>query len=199
MWSERKSYMSDGSKESALIATLMEQLAGSNRRKRQEASHLIASIATTSADQLVDYMDDLVEALDRPEAQTRWEVLEALTSIASVDAQKASAAFDGAEASLFDETSATVRLAAFKFLVGYGVVAPERSDEAWPLLDEAIQCYHGDPEYRDMLVSLEAFAQGAISDKTAEALLSRMSFDASNGRGYVRTFSAQIVEALKTR
>ena len=105
-------------------------------------------------------------------------------------------AYDGAEASLFDDGSATVRLSAFVFLCRLGASSPERSDEVWPLLDEAIQCYHGDAEYRDMLVALLGLARGSASDATRKALAARVSFDAESGSGYIKSFSEQIVQAL---
>ena len=108
-----------------------------------------------------------------------------------------SAAFDGAEASLFDDDSATVRLAAFLFLCRLGATSPESSDEVWPLLDEAIQCYHGDAEYRDMLEGLLAFAGGNISKKTAKELVSRVKFDAESGNGYIKQFSGDILAVAK--
>ena len=48
-----------------------------------------------------------------------------------------------------------------------------------------------------MLESLVSFAKGPISDKSREALVSRVAFDAKNGRGYIRTFSADIMEISK--
>lgn len=176
---------------------LMEQLAGASRRGRQEASRQLADIAKDDPGALAEYTDDLVDALDRPEAQTRWQVLEVLTCIAKVDPQRVAAAFDGAETSLFDEDSAIVRLAAFKFLAAVGATSEQASEHAWPLLDEAVQCYHGDPEYRDMLTALLDFAKGTISDRVRDALVARCSFDAENGHGYVKAFSQEIIEATK--
>ena len=186
----------DSNREEQALSTLMDQLAGSNRRRRQEAARLVAAIAAASPDQLLDYTDDLLEALERPEAQTRWQVLDTLTLMAAVDSDKVAEAFDGAEASLFDDSSAAVRLSAFKFLARLGASSPENADKVWPLLDEAIQCYHGDPEYHDMLVALLDFAKGSISPAVASALRDRVAFDAENGHGYVKGFSAEIIAAL---
>ena len=72
-----------------------------------------------------------------------------------------------------------------------------RSDLVWPLLDEAIQCYHGDAEYRDMLAALIGLARGCASDATRKALAGRVTFDAENGAGYIKTFSAEILQALE--
>ena len=173
----------DESKDGASLEALVERLKGSRRRGRQEAAHEIAVLAKADPQSLVTYADDLVDALDRPEAQTRWEMLDALTSVTSVDASVVAAGFDGAEASLFDDGSAIVRLAAFKFLSCYGATSERASDAVWPLLDEAVQCYHGDPEYHDMLVSMLEFARGSLSEKSRDALAARVAFDAESGRG----------------
>lgn len=180
-----------------VMAALVEALSGANRRRRQEASHTIALVAAEDVALVRPYVDELIDALYRPEAQTRWEVLAALSELALVDIDEVDEAFDGAEASLFDEDSAIVRLAAFRFLIRLGASSPERSDKVWGIVDEAIQCYHGDPEYRDMLVALSEFAKGNISETTRDALLTRIGFDAVNGRGYVRIMSSEIVSTIK--
>lgn len=178
------------------ISGLIEELSGSSRRRRQEVAHVIAQTARANPDVVTPHVDALVDALFRPEAQTRWEVLDALGAIAQANPDLVADAFDGAEASLFDDGSATVRLAAFVFLCRFGASSPERSDEVWPLLDEAIQCYHGDAEYRDMLAALLGLAQGNASGATKEALAARVKFDSQNGSGYIRSFSNDILQAL---
>ncbi len=180
-----------------VMAALVGGLSGANRRQRQEASHTIALAAAEDVNMVLPYVDELIDALYRPEAQTRWEALDALSEVVRVDPAAVEGAYDGAEASLFDEDSAIVRLAAFRFLVRLGASDPERSNQVWSLLDEAIQCYHGDPEYRDMLVALSDFVKGSISDETREALLARVGFDAENGYGYVRAISSEIISAAK--
>lgn len=189
--------MAEESKESVQIAALMKELSGTSRRRRQEVAHRLAAVAKADPSYLVPHVDQLVQTLERPEAQTRWEILTALSELCADHADVLSGAFDGAEESLFDNDSSTVRLAAFVFLCRYGATSPERSEEAWPLLDEAIQCYHGDAEYRDMLQELLFLAQGQASGDVKHALAERVSFDASNGTGYVKSFSEQIIEACK--
>lgn len=184
-------------RDEAALKTFLAQLQGPRRRDRQEAAHMIEAMAKTIPDVLITYANDLIEVLERPEAQTRWEILDALSELLKVDAEAVAGAFDGAEDSLFDDSSAIVRLSAFKFLARFGASAPERSDQVWPLLDEAIQCYHGDPEYHDMLVALLEFAHGDISDAAAHALAARVRFDTKgNTRGYIRSFSTEIVDTL---
>lgn len=181
----------------AQMRILVEELAGSSRRRRQEVAHKIATVAHTDASMVTPFVGSLMDALERPEAQTRWEVLDALTALVDEHAEEVAPAFEAAETALFDEDSAPVRLAGFVFLCRFGATSEERSDQVWPLLDEAIQCYHGDPEYRDMLVALLAFVQGAASVATKAALAERLKFDAENGASYVKSFSVQIIQACK--
>ena len=179
------------------IAGWVEQLSSANRRARQEASHELGLIAPTQAKDLAPQLDALIDALFLPEAQTRWEVLNALTYMEIQTDEAAVRAVEGAETSLFDESSSTLRLAAFRLLCKLGATAPVHSDQAWPLLNEAIQCFHGDPEYRDMLVALVDFASGDISDDARALLIKRISFDANNGHGYILTWSKRVVAAAQ--
>lgn len=173
------------------------QLKGTRRRQRQEASHELAEMCRKDPELILPVADDLIDAINRPEAQTRWECLDALAILAAKHPDEVSGACEGAEDALFDEDSAPVRLAAFRFLASIGSTSPDRSDEVWPLLDEAVQCYHGDPEYREMLTALVAFMKGDISDAARDALVQRVSFDAENGHGYIKGFSQEILDAAK--
>ena len=183
--------------DGAQISGLIEELSGASRRRRQEVAHQLALVAKAHPEIMLPHVDALVDALYRPEAQTRWEVLDALSAIAEENADAVAEAYDGAEASLFDDGSATVRLAAFVFLCRLGASSPERSDQVWPILDEAIQCYHGDAEYRDMLVALVGLARGNASEQTRAALADRVRFDAESSAGYIKTFSEEILQALE--
>ena len=191
--------MADSDAEAVRLKELVGELGGANRRRRQDAAHEIARLAKKDVDQLFDYAGDIIDGLDRPEAQTRWELLDALSEMARVDPGCVEEAFGGAEASLFDEDSSIARLAAFRFLTSYGATSGKRSEQVWKILEEAIQCYHGDPEYRDMLGCLLEMAKGTISDQTAQVMRSRVDFDARHGRGYIKAFSTEIVEAIDKR
>ncbi len=175
---------------------LVKKLEGTNRRQRQDASHKLAIMARQNPRLMIDVVNTLIDALSLPEAQTRWECLDALSEVATIDPEAVLDAFSGAEDSLFDDGSASVRLAAFRFLTRYGSMAPECSDEAWPLISEAVQCYHGDPEYREMLVCLREFAHGDIDEGVKQRLVARMNFDAENGRGFIRAYSMEICSLL---
>lgn len=177
------------------------QLGDASRRTRQEAAHAIAELSRTDPNALVDQANVVVpaltEALGRSEAQTRWESLDALAELAPSCADLVAQAFEGAETALFDEGSGRVRVAAFRLLARLGASSAKLSDQVWPLLDEAVQCFHGDPGYRGMLSALLELVRGKASKKTKEALCERIRFDAESGRGYVKDASAEVLAAAQ--
>lgn len=182
------------------LSALVEDLSSHSRRKRQTAARVIKLVAERDSSKLVPFVDDLIDALYKPEAQTRWEILDALALLVPAGDINFDGAYDGAEDALFDELSATLRLSAFRFLAAWGSVATERSAKVWPVLDEAIQCYHGDLEYRDMLGSLYEFACGDIDARVATELAGRIRFDAENGKGaYLKARSSEIYDTLLER
>lgn len=182
------------------LTALVEDLSDRSRRKRQLSARVIRLVAEREPALLDPFVPDLLDALHRPEAQTRWEILDALTCLVPVHAAELGEAYDGAEAALFDEISATLRLSAFRFLAAWGATDEARSERVWPILDEAIQCFHGDMEYRDMLGCLYAFATGQISATVAGELAGRIRFDAENGKGaYLKARSAEIYDLLVER
>lgn len=172
----------------------IEQVASSSRRNRQKASRVISAVAKESPEVLVPHIPTLVEVLDFDEAQTRWEILDALTILVSFDSRACDKALEGAETALFDEDNGPVRLSALRFLCKLGSTTENRSEKVWPLLDEAIQCYHGDLEFQDMLAAVVDFSAGKISQNVKEQLGVRMAFDAANAKGWLRKRAAQIIE-----
>ena len=172
-------------------------LAHGNRRERQRAAHGLNLLAQEDASIIAEVVDELISALEHTEAQTQWECLNALAEIAALDPHLVEDAFPVAEELLFEDGSAVTRMAAFRFVARYGAHGSRESERSWPLLSEAVQCYHGDSEYRNMLQGLLEYAHGSISDDVRASLVKRMSFDAKNGRGFIRTYSAEIVVAAK--
>ena len=179
------------------LEALVAQLEGSSRRDRQSAASVLAEYAKQDPERLVPSVNAFVDALNRPEAQTRWECLDVLTLLVPFDSRSCDKAFPGAETALFDEDSGPVRLAAMRFLCKLGATTENRSDRAWPLIDEAIQCYHGDYEYQTMLSAVVEFAEGKLSSEVAAALSARVAFDAENGKGALKRKSQQIIDTLK--
>jgi hypothetical protein len=83
-----------------------------------------------------------------------------------------------------------------RFLCKLGSTTENRSDKAWPLIDEAIQCYHGDLEFQEMLVAVIGFSEGKLSQNVRGELAARMKFDADNGHGALKNRAQQIIENL---
>ena len=187
-------------RDNAALDALIEDLSCSSRRRRQFSARVIALLASHDPELLGGRIPELIDALYRPEAQTRWEILDALTALVDGHAKEVGAAYEGAEAALFDELSATLRLSAFRMLCAWGATERGRSKKVWPIVDEAIQCYHGDLEYRDMLGYLYVFAEGKIAGDVAEELAARLHFDAENGKGaYLKARSREIYDMLVKR
>ena len=178
------------------IQELVESLQSGSRRARQHAATDLREIANKHPEALVEYADAFIEALNLPEAQTRWELLEVLTILVDYDARTCSKAIPEAEASLFDEESGPVRLGAMQFLCKLGATTANRSEKVWPLIDEGIQCYHGDLEFNDMLTALIEFSKGKLSLEVKKAFSDRMSFDAENAKGTLKKRAQTIMGNL---
>ena len=179
------------------LAALAEDISVGTRRARQNAATVLTVVAKTDPALLKPHIATLVDALNRPEAQTRWECLDALTIMVELDSRQCEKGIDEAETSLFDETSGPVRLSAMRFLCKIGATTPHRSKKVWPMIDEAIQCHHGDYEFGDLMAALVDFSAGKLDDSVKEELGQRMSFDAENSKGALKKRAVQIVENVK--
>lgn len=179
------------------LSQLAENLSSASRKDRQNSAALIAEISKSDAKSLLPYGDAIVDALKRPEARTRWECFDALTNLVELDSKLCRKALDSAEESVFDEQNGTVRLAAMRFLCKLGTASPRLATSAWPLIDEAIQCYHGDPEYTDMLVAVNDFASSKLPKQVREELIERMEFDATNAKSGLLRRANSIIDAAR--
>jgi hypothetical protein len=179
-----------------MMETIIAALSDSSRRNRQNAAAIFSQISKINPELLVPYHDEFIDALKRPEAQTRWECLEVLTTLVPFVSKSCDKALVDAETALFDEENGFVRLAAMRFLCKLGSTTELRSEKVWPLLDEAIQCYHGDYEYQDMLIALIGFSEGKLAPEVKEGLKERMAFDAERSKGALKRRSQQIIDNL---
>lgn len=200
--------MSDKAQEAAKVAEdalrdegklneLTEALSRGSRRARQNAATALALVAKGAPASLVAQGSAFIDALNRPEAQTRWECLDILTTLVDYDSRTCDKAVPGAESALFDEESGLVRLAAMRFLCKLGATTENRSEKIWPLLDEAIQCCHGDSEFQDMLIAVVDFSAGKLSASVKDELAARMKFDAENAKGALKRRALQIIEHVQ--
>ena len=158
---------------SDLLDELFARLESSSRRERQNAAATLSAVASFDPQAVFSRIDAFVNALDRPEAQTRWESLEVLIHFLSLDPDSCD-----------------------KALCKYGELSQEHSLQVWPLLDEAIQCYHGDLEFQDMLIAVISFSESDLADSVRDELKDRMEFDAKHGRGVLKKRAQLIIENL---
>ena len=119
-------------KDEELLEHIVELLCGKSRLKRQKAASIVAIISNEDATVLLPYAEDICEALNHLEAQTRWEVLHTLDQMGKVGQRYDEDTLALAEDALYDENNGIVREAAFRFLSGYGSASPENSNEVWP-------------------------------------------------------------------
>ena len=179
-----------------LLKELVSRMAASSRRVRQNAASVLAVVSHQSPELLMPYVDSFVAALDCPEAQTKWESIDVLAHLMTCGFEVSEPLLDMVEDALFDEDSGSLRLAAMKFVCFYGSKDEDAAAKAWPLIDEAIQCYHGDPEFSDMLSAVLKFAQSGLPSDVSQGLRARLSFDAGHARGSLRKKAQQIIDVL---
>ena len=79
---------------SDLLDELFARLESSSRRERQNAAATLSAVASFDP-QAVSRIDAFVNALDRPEAQTRWESLEVLIHFLSLHPDSCDKALPG--------------------------------------------------------------------------------------------------------
>lgn len=174
-------------------SSVFDILAGDSRPQRVLAARSIHAVAIHKPEVLKEYAEEMAAALEKPEAQTRWEILGALDKMVDVDARVIDKALSSAQTALHDEESGVVRLAAFRLLASYGGTTVRRSEKVWPLLDEAIRVYHGDPEFTQMLSGVIRLVSGECSDKVREAAADTMQFDSEHSKGLVGRRAKRIV------
>jgi hypothetical protein len=179
------------------LAAAVELLASSSRRERQNAVAVAGEYARANPEDCVPYIPDFIDALECREARTRWECLDILSRMVEFDSRACERAVEGAEEALFDETNAFLRVSALRFLCKFGATTELRSKKVWPLINEAIQCYHGDAEFQDMLLILTEFSEAKLDPEVTEAFIARVSFDAEHGKGALGRRMQQIRSNLQ--
>lgn len=182
-----------------VLEALFSGLESTSRKDRQVAAAHIAQVTEGNPEALVPYVSVLVSSLDKPEAQTRWECLDMLTKVVDIESRLCDKALPGAENALFDEVNGLLHLSAMKFLCKLGSTTQNRSQKVWPLIDEGIQCYHGDNEFPDMLNALIEFSAGELAPEVKKELCERMAFDAANGKGQLKKRASIILENVKQK
>lgn len=185
--------------EKALDA-LFDALGGRSRKDRQNAAQVIAQIAAQSPEAIAPHADKLVDAMGRPEAQTRWQAIEALTSLVAQYPNQAAKGAETAEEALYDEESGMLRYTAFRYFAKLAGSSKENSREIWPLLEEALQCFHGDPEFAGMLDAIVDLVQSGDVDTDIYArIASSMTFDAQADKSPLARRAKDIIKLCNAK
>ena len=141
---------------------LFKLMSGPSQLKRKNAAKVLTDRVKENPEEFKKNIPDFVDALSRPEAQTRWLALDCLTHLVPVDAKACKDAIEGAEEALFDDKTSLIRESAVRFLSRYGASSMQRSKEVWPLIKEALQQFHGEIEYDKILNRINFFAAGKL-------------------------------------
>ncbi len=185
--------------DEAVLGVLVHALSGDDRPRRIAAARAVHALAIREPAALKPFGAELADALGRPEAQTRWEILGALEKVVGADARVVDKALQPAIEALHDAESGVVRLAAFRLLTAYGATTATRSEKVWPYVDEAIRVYHGDPEFPAMLIGVIRMVSGSASDEVKIAAAERMLFDSEHGKGLLARRAKKIVGCAPKR
>lgn len=175
---------------------LAERLQSESRLTRQKAAGVYVKLARHDAQSILPFADVMIRALENEEARTRGSVLDALLVLVDLDPALGAKVSDYAEEALFDEDNGSLRLMGMRFLCKVGAKTPQASLKVWPFIDEALQCFHGDAEFNDMLHAVAGFAAGNIDETVKEGLRDRLSFDALNSKGSLRKRAQAVLDAL---
>jgi len=180
----------------AVRRALAEALSDSSRLTREYASQVLLDIAQTDPEMVGEFSTAFIDALHRPEAPTRYNVLAIIGILAQKDMRLVDTAWDGIEECLYDEDSGTVRLAAFKVIAAYGATTPTRSKKVWPLISDALRCYHGDAEFISMLNEFIAMLKGNVADEVKQEACDQFKFNAENATGLFQRKAKEIVSFI---
>lgn len=185
-------------KEKRLLKSLVAALGGSDRPKRSLAASALHEVACAEPKALLPHGEALVDALERPEPQTRWEILGVLEELVAADTRLVEKAITATVECLHDGESARVRVAAFRVLAAWGATTERRADRVWPLLSDAVRIYHGDPEYGAFLAGVVTLLEGAASDRVKREAAALFEPDIGDPDRAVTRRARQIV-ALKPK
>jgi hypothetical protein len=174
------------------MGELVTRLFSDSKPERAQAAKTVHEASVASPAALEPHVDAMVEALEHPEPQTRWELLGALEEVARSSPKLLDKAVVPATACLHDAGSSVVRVAAFRMLAQYGGSSKKRAEQVWPLLDEALRCYHGDSEYPGMLAGLVLLVDGRAPDEVKKEAAALVEPDASHPRAAISRRARQV-------
>jgi len=165
---------------------LAESLGHELRPVREHTAQVLRELALADAELLHDHIDDIIDALSRPESLTRYSMIEVIGELSQAQPKVVSSAYEALQECLYDEESGTVRLYAFRVLARYGATGSARSVKVWPDLSMALRCFHGDSEFMSMMNELIFMLDGRADKEVKDAAVTLFAFDAEHARGELR-------------
>ncbi|MBK5211295.1 MAG: hypothetical protein JJE36_03130 [Coriobacteriia bacterium] len=172
---------------------LVEALGCDSRVLRQYATTVLLTVAEAKPELLVEFQDELLDALNRPEPMTRYQILRIISALISQDAHIVEKGYEDIEACLYDEESPNVRGSAFRLLAHYGATTQKRSERVWPSLSDALRCWHRDTVFMEMLADLITLLEGKCSDRVRDEAATLFEFDIESTDNLLRRKARYIV------
>ena len=194
-----ESLVSEALGSASALKKTVGDLSQDSRHDRQIAANVLHEIALSDKTKIEPFIPEILDALNRPERQTRWECLDILSLFVDTHTKECLSVLEEAEVALLDETSGILRFSAFDFLCKLGACSTSSSKKVWPLIDEAVQCFHGNAEFYDMLASLLEFSRGKLDKSVKEGLVELVKFDAENASGKLHTITNEIIANCDTK
>jgi hypothetical protein len=162
-------------------------------------SDAAASVRRTAVDlpaSVLPYAGDVASALGCPERRTRWEALQALQALASHDARELVRLGEDVANTLYDSDSPAQRRLALAVLETLSRCSARAAALLWPLFDEALAFFRGEPEYPLVLASAVVFVEWGV-ECDVEALLDLATADALDRRARVRVLAFRLRGLLR--
>jgi hypothetical protein len=125
--------------EKAILAEAVELLTHDNKQVRAGAAKIIEQVAMKKPASVVDFMPQLLPALDVPEPQTRWMITHTLGHCASLDTPTALKALPQAEPFIRQDSGACLWGSTIIYLGYLGATSETNARVVFPLLEQALR------------------------------------------------------------
>lgn len=184
----------DASRHVKTRRELADALGCESRGLRQFASSIMLELALADAALVEEFSSELLDALNRPEPRTRYQVLRTLDELLPKDARLVEQAYEEIETCLYDDESPNVRVSAFHLLTHYGTTTPKRSERVWPSLAEALRCWHRDRDFNAMIDELQPLLEGKCSPRVLTEAKELFAFDCESTDPLLKRRARQICD-----
>jgi hypothetical protein len=179
--------------EATILEEAVELLSHNNKQVRAGAAKIIEQVAMKEPALVVDFMPQLLPALDVPEPQTRWMVMHTLGHCASLDTPGALKALPQAEAFIQQDSGACLWGSTIIYLGYLGATSKTNARVVFPILEQALRDIP--QQTKNVLDSfLRLFDQA--DDKTRTTITRYAEMYAQDEKSSIRTVARKIQKKM---